>query len=263
MMLIQHCTKVNNSVLLLCFCYRWQWWMRNKATLWWSPQFFMNTPWNTTTESLGRPFLSTAVGRSHFKTTKAQSKERRGRFIPRRSRSVYKKERSLKLLIWICGVVARCKNSHGSLCYALVWKCWHEQFICLKFRTKPTRHKICKKKFLIWHTALCTNILNNKILLRCDNKKVQVFMHTPLILYMYLFLWFRLAVSVTVNLAYSGSPQVSMLPVVYLASGSVDKQGFFYPAISPTEDPLSFSFGNSIDYRSSQAGTPQVEFVLN
>ena len=63
--------------------------------------------------------------------------------------------------------------------------------------------------------------------------------------------------SATVNLAYSSSPQVSMLPIVYFKSGSVE-QGFFYPAILPTEDPLIFSFGNSIDYRSSQAGTPQV-----
>lgn len=70
----------------------------------------------------------------------------------------------------------------------------------------------------------------------------------------------RLAVSVTVNLAYSSSPQVPMLPVVYLVSGNKD-QGFFYSAFSPTEDPLSFSLGNALDYRSSQAGTPQVQLA--
>lgn len=70
----------------------------------------------------------------------------------------------------------------------------------------------------------------------------------------------RLALSVTVDLTYSASPLLPILPVAYFTRGQ--KEGaFFYTAAAPAENHLSYSFGMPIDYRSAQAGTPQVSYV--
>ena len=61
----------------------------------------------------------------------------------------------------------------------------------------------------------------------------------------------------TVDLSYPSSPLVPSLSIVHLMSSSNGDQSFYYPAISPSENPLFFSFGSPIDYRSIQAGPPQ------
>lgn len=61
----------------------------------------------------------------------------------------------------------------------------------------------------------------------------------------------------TVDLTYSASPLLPILPVVHFTGGQ-EEEIFFYTAVAPAENHLSYSFGNPIDYRSAQAGTPQV-----
>ena len=61
----------------------------------------------------------------------------------------------------------------------------------------------------------------------------------------------------TVDLSYPSSPLVPSLSIVHLMSSSNGEQSFYYPALSPMENSLFFSFGSPIDYRSIQAGPPQ------
>lgn len=71
----------------------------------------------------------------------------------------------------------------------------------------------------------------------------------------------RLALSVTVDLTYSASPLVPVLPLVHWIAGR-GMQYFYYPSLAPMENSLIYSLGNAIDYRSVQAGPPQVRCGL-
>lgn len=66
-----------------------------------------------------------------------------------------------------------------------------------------------------------------------------------------------LALSAAVDLKYGYSPSLPTLPIVTLPS-SRGPQGFFLSAATPEAHPLGYSLGSAYDYRSSQAGTPQV-----
>lgn len=60
----------------------------------------------------------------------------------------------------------------------------------------------------------------------------------------------------TVDLTFSSSPLVPALPLVHwVAAGG--NQYFHYPALTSMETSILYSFGDSIDYRSVQAGSPQ------
>lgn len=60
----------------------------------------------------------------------------------------------------------------------------------------------------------------------------------------------------TVDLTHNSSPLVPSLPLVIMRSGQ-GRQYMYYSAIAILEHSVSYTFGDAIDYRSVQAGTPQ------
>lgn len=68
----------------------------------------------------------------------------------------------------------------------------------------------------------------------------------------------RFSLSVTIDLTYSSSPTLPTLtPITFIKSPASPIQQFFFTASHPQAHPLVYYLGDSMDYRSSQAGTPQ------
>ena len=66
----------------------------------------------------------------------------------------------------------------------------------------------------------------------------------------------RFAISVTVDLNHHSSPLVPVLPIVHWSLSN--RLMFYYTAAVYGDNPLDFSLGTASDYRSAQAGSPQV-----
>ena len=66
-----------------------------------------------------------------------------------------------------------------------------------------------------------------------------------------------LTITITVDFSLMFSLLLPPIPLVHLVSGNSSQQ-FSYPALTSNGHPLAFLTGTSLDYRSSQAGTPQV-----
>ena len=68
----------------------------------------------------------------------------------------------------------------------------------------------------------------------------------------------RFSLSVSIDLTYSSSPTLPTLtPVTFTKSPASPIQQFFFTASHPQAHPLVYYLGDSMDYKSSQAGAPQ------